>query len=553
VLGYDPALAAVLAAAAPAEGSAHGLEPAVAAVLLVAAGICLAGLLSHRTGIPSPVLLVLGGLLASPLVGTGFALEPEVVLVLVLPPLLYSAALDASLLDFRANTRAIGLLSVALVMVSAFAVGGVAHLVVPDLPWAAALALGAVLAPPDAVAAISIGRRFGMPSRLQTLIEGEGLLNDATALVLYSVAVSAAVGGGFSYGRAGGQLLLAAVGGLLIGLAVAWVVGQVRRRLEEPLVENALSLATPFLAYLPAEQVHASGVLAVVVCGLVLGHSSTTLLSSTSRLQTQPVWRLVVFLLEGGVFLLIGLQLPQILAGLEGYSGLQVLGWSTAVVLATMLVRPLWIWPATYLPRLLSARVRAADPSPPWQQVLALSWAGMRGVVSLAAAVALPLTTEDGRPFPQRDLLLFLVFVVILTTLLLQGLTYGHVLRALGLRPDRQGVLLAQAAAQQSAARVAVQRLDEAVGDDPHAAEVAEQLRLLTRTRADARWERLAEVRGEHGETPSATWRRLRGVMLEAERAELLRLRDEGRLPDEAMREMQRTLDLEEAVVIRAD
>lgn len=544
-------LGPVLAAAA--EDGGHGLEPGLAAVLAVAFAICLAGLVSHRSGIPSPVLLVLGGLAASPLVGTGIGLDPEIILVLVLPPLLYSAALDASLIDFRANTRAIGLLSVALVMVSAFAVGAVAHYVVPDLPWAAALALGAVLAPPDAVAAIAIGRRFGMPARLQTLIEGEGLLNDATALVLYSVAVSAAVGGGFSAGEAAGQLLFAAAGGLAIGLAVAFVVGRVRRRLEEPLVENALSLATPFLAFLPAEQVHASGVLAVVVCGLVLGHSSTTLLSSRSRLQTQPVWRLVTFLLEGGVFLLIGLQLPQILAGLQGYSALQVAGWSTAVVLVTLLVRPLWIWPATYLPRLLSARVRGRDPAPPWQEVLALSWAGMRGVVSLAAAFALPLTTDDGRPFPQRDLLLFLVFVVILTTLVMQGLTYGHVLRLLGLRRDRQGVLLAQAAAQQSAARVAIARLDEAVADEPDAAEVAERLRLLTRSRADARWERLAEVRDAHEETPSATWRRLRSLMLDAERAELLRLRDAGQLPDEAMREMQRALDLEEAVVTRAE
>ena len=544
-------LGPVLAAAA--EEGAHGLEPAVAAVLAVTFGICLAGLVSRRTGIPSQVLLVLGGLAASPLVGTGFALDPELILVLVLPPLLYSAALDASLIDFRANTRAIGLLSVALVIVSAFAVGAVAHYVVPDLPWAAALALGAVLAPPDAVAAIAIGRRFGMPARLQTLIEGEGLLNDATALVLYSVAVSAAIGGGFSPGEAAGQLLFAAAGGLAIGLAVAWVVGRVRRRLEEPLVENALSLATPFLAFLPAEQVHASGVLAVVVCGLVLGHSSTTLLSSRSRLQTQPVWRLVTFLLEGAVFLLIGLQLPQILAGLEGYSGWQVAGWSTAVVLVTLVVRPLWIWPATYLPRRLSARVRGKDPAPPWEEVLALSWAGMRGVVSLAAAFAIPLTTESGAPFPQRDLLLFLVFVVILTTLLLQGLTYGHVLRVLRLQPDRQGLLLAQAAAQQAAARAAVTRLDEAVADEPEAAEIADQLRLLTRKRADARWERLAEVRDAHEDTPSATWRRLRGLMLEAERAELLRLRDAGQLPDEAMREMQRTLDLEEAVVTGAE
>lgn len=524
----------------------HELGPA----LLVVLGVCLASLLARRTGVPSPVLLVLGGLAATGLPGIPeLHLDPEVVLVLVLPPLLYSGALDASLLDFRANARPIALLSVGLVVFSALVIGVVVHLVVPDLPWSVALAVGAIVAPPDAVAAISIGRRVGMPSRLQTVIEGEGLLNDATALVLYQVARTVAIGGGFSLAHTAGLLVWASAGGLAVGLAVAWVIGQVRRRLEEPLVENVLSLATPFLAYLPAERLHASGVLAVVVCGLVLGHATPTLLSSSSRLQTQPVWRLVVFLLEGGVFLLIGLQLPEILAGLGGHGIGQLAGWSVALVLTVLLCRPLWVVPAVYVPRLLSARLRARDPAPSWQHTAALSWAGMRGVVSLAAAFALPLTTDAGAAFPQRDLLLFLVFVVILSTLLLQGLTYGRLLRALGLRPDRQAVLLAQASAQQAAVAAALARLDEAVADSPADAPVAEQLRRLAEARANARWERLAEVGGAGSETPSAIWRRLRAVMLEAERTELLRQRDAGRLPDEAMREMQLALDLEEAAL----
>nr|MDP9497918.1 cation:proton antiporter [Actinomycetota bacterium] len=273
------------------------------------------------------------------------------------------------------------------------------------------------------------------------------------------------------------------------------------------------------------------------------------LLSSRSRLQTTPVWRVVVFLLEGGVFLVIGLQLPDILRGLGSRSPGDLLLWSTAVLLAVLLSRPLYVVAATLLPRMVSLRLRESDPTPPWQVTAALSWAGMRGVVSLAAAFALPLTTGSGAPFPQRDLLLFLVFVVILGTLVVQGLTFGPLLRALGLRPDRQGVLLAQAAAQQAAVRASVQRLDEAVAGDPAAEPVAEQLRRLAQATSNARWERLGEVRASDGarETPSATWRRLRFLMLDAERAELLRLRDEGRLPDEAMRELQRRLDLEEA------
>jgi CPA1 family monovalent cation:H+ antiporter len=520
----------------------------LAPVLLIAAAVCAARLIARRTGVSSPVLLVVGGIAAAAAIRQlRVQLDPHVVLVLVIPPLLYSAALDSSLLDFRANKRPIALLSVGLVMFTSLVVGLVAHALIPGIPISAAFALGAIVGPPDAVAAIAIGRRVGLPARLQTIIEGEGLLNDATALVLYSVAVSAARNAHtFSVWKSAGLIVYAAGAGALVGFLVARIIGYVRSKLDEPLVENALSLATPFLAYIPAEEIHASGVLAVVVAGLILGHASPTVQSSRSRLQTQPVWKLITFLLEGTVFLLIGLQLPEILKGLDAYSVSQ-LTWYALVLLAVVLVtRPLWIFPAQYLPRRLSRHIREHDPVPPWQYPTALSWAGMRGVVSLAAAFALPAD------FPQRDLLLFLTFVIICGTLLLQGLTFSRVLRFLGLRRDRQGLLLAQAAAQQSAVRAGLRRLEEVLAEEPPPDGVAEGLRQLATHRMNSGWERLAEVRDlpeeeePPDETPSAGWRRLRAEMLMAERAELVRLRDSGQLPDEALREMQRQLDFEE-------
>jgi Na+/H+ antiporter len=528
----------------------------LAPVLLIAAAVCAARLVARWTAVPSPILLVVAGLVAAA-AHSGFSIEldPDLVLVLFLPPLLYSAALESSLIDFRVNRRPILLLSVGLVLFTAFAVGLVAYWLIPGLPLAAAIALGAIVGPPDAVAAIAIGRRVGLPARMQTIIEGEGLLNDATALVVYRVAVAAAIGGGFSLWESVGRLFYAAIVGLVIGVAVSWVIGYVRSRLEEPLVENALSLATPFVAYVPAEQIHASGVLSVVVAGLILGHASPTVQSSRSRLQTQPVWKLVTFLLEGTVFLLIGLQLPGILNGLGDYSFWLLVRDGLILLLVVLVTRPLWIFPATYLPRRISRRVRAKDPAPPWQQPAGLSWAGMRGVVSLAAAFALPLTLDDGRPFPERDLVLFLTFVIILGTLVLQGLTFSKVLRFLGLRRDRQSILLAQAAAQQSAGRAGLAKLEEILVDDPPPDGIAEGLRQLSTSRMNSGWERLSEVREaeEEGrdETPSAAWRRLRASMLEAERAELIRLRDAGQLPDEALREMQRQLDFEEVSLLR--
>ncbi len=515
----------------------------VALALAAVAAVALTALLARRTGLPSPALLTLVGLVYALLPGRNVALNPEVVLLLIIPPLLYSAALNASLLDIRANRGAIMSLSVGLVLVTALAVGAVATLVVPGLPFAAGCALGAIVAPPDAVAAIAIGRRLGLPRRLLTIIEGEGLINDATALTTYRVAV-VAVGGGFSLLSAGLDFLFAAGGGVAIGFAVAWIIGQIRRRLEEPLVENALSLATPFLAYLPAEALHVSGVLAVVICGLILGHRAPIRLSGTARLQTRAVWRLIDFLLEGLVFLLIGNQLPHVLDGLHAYPTGTVVIATVATVGVTVLVRPAWLVLTGAIARL----ARRHKPTLPWRQQAILSWAGSRGVISLAAAFALPLSVEGKatQPFPSRDLLLFLTFAVVLVTLVGQGLTLGPLLRWLGVRSDSATRRREEAAARHASVGAGLRRLRILVAAAPPPEGVVESLVAAAEARRNAGWEQL----GPSGrETPSVALARLRLEMIAAERKELLRWRDTGRLDEAGLRALEGELDIEEGLL----
>src|SRR6266536_818810 len=324
-------------------------------------------------------------------------LDPQIVLVLILPPLLYAAAFQTSLPAFRANLRPILLLAVGLTLFSTVVVGLVAHAVIPGLGLAAALALGAILAPPDAVSATAVARRTGLPRRIVTVLEGESLLNDATALVAYRVAVAAAVSGVFSPAELSWRFALASVGGAVVGLAVALAVDWLRRRIDDPIIDNTMSLVAPFAAYLPAEVIGASGVLAVVVTGLYLGYQAPVTMTAASRLVSKSVWKVVEFLLQGTVFTLIGLQLREVVAGL-------------AVAGAVVGVRFVWMFPVAYGTRLL-ARSREDTAPRSWREPLVVSWAGMRGVVSLAAAFALPLTVRSGAPFPQRDLLLFLTFV----------------------------------------------------------------------------------------------------------------------------------------------
>jgi len=514
----------------------HGPE------LLLLVGALLVTAVARRLSAPAPLILVATGLAVSFLPGLPeFALEPELVLVLVLPPLLYSAALDSSYHNIRANLRPIGLLAVGLVIATTVGVGWVAHLVLPGLSIPAALVLGAVVAPPDAVAAVAIGRRLDLPRRTMTLLTGESLINDATALTVYKVAIAATLGVTASWVDGVRTFAVGAGGGVAVGLAIGVAVRWVRARLDDGVVESALGMLVPFGAYLFAEELGSSGVLAVVVAGLYIGHHAPDS-SYYTRLQDTAVWRSVDVLLESFVFALIGLQLRSIVLDAEVSGDLVVA--ALAVLAATIAIRFAWMYPAAYLPRLLSRRVREREPAPGRRGVTVLSWAGMRGVVSLAAASALPLD------LPGRDVIVFCAFAVTVGTLLLQGLTLPWLIGRLGVRGDEaRGDALAEAQVQHAAARAAVDRLDEVVGrGDPTPEHVVERLRALAEHRGNAAWERLGR---QGAESPAASYRRLRRTMLEAERRVFVEARDEGRIDDEVLFRVLRELDLEEAALSR--
>ena len=499
---------------------------------------------ARKLGFLVPIALVVVGLGLSLVPGFPLVrLEPQFVLIGVLPPLLYVAALETSVPAFRHNIRPILLLAVGLVTFTTVAVGLVTYALLPGVPLAACLALGAVVAPPDAVAATAVARRMGLPRRAVTILEGESLLNDASALVLFRVAVAAAVGNAVGPLEIGGQMLLAAGGGIAVGLAAALAIGYVHRRATHPVTDNAVSLLTPFVVTALAEAIHASAVVAVVVTGLYLGHRLPVLVSAASRLQMGAFWKLVKYLLEGLVFLVVGLQLRHVVADVS--TGLPTVVALTAGVLATVVVsRFMWIVPVTYLTRMIPA-VRRSDPAPPLRIPVVLSWAGMRGVVTLATALALPATLAGGAEYP-RELFVWLAFAVIMATLLMQGTTLPGLVRVLRVRPDdpTQDTLV-EAATQHSASRAALAALDRHADGAP--AEVVDQLRRLMERRANTAWERL----GHGQETPSQAYVRLRRHMLKAEREVFRRARDAGRIPEEILVKAQRELDLEESMLER--
>jgi monovalent cation/hydrogen antiporter len=508
--------------------------------------IVIAAALARRLGLLAPIVLVVVGLALSFVPGLPeFRLDPEVVLVGILPPLIYVAAKEISAPDFRFNLRPILLLAVGLVLFTAFAVGLVVHAILPQVPFAACLALGAVVAPPDAVAATSVARRVGLPRRVVTVLEGESLVNDASSLVLFRLAGGAATGASVGVGHIARDTAIAVGGGILIGIGGAVLFGFIHGRVTDPLLDNSLSLLTPFAIALVAESVDASAVVAVLITGMALGNKMPRLMSAASRLQMEFFWRIANFLLQGMVFVLVGLQLRDILSDLRTPGGTVL--WITAAVLGTVIAtRLVWVYPATYLPRLIPY-VRERDPSPPPSFPTVIGWSGMRGVVTLAAALALPLTL-NGRAYP-RDLFVWIAFAVIIVTLLLHGLTLPRVARALKLPPDDPAKdALAEAAVQQQASRAARDRLEAHAEGAP--AEVVDQLRELTERRSNRAWEQLG---GPGRETPSQAYVRLRRVMLDAEREVFRAARDAGRIAEEVLRRAQRDMDLEESMLSRTD
>ncbi|QXJ26080.1 Na+/H+ antiporter [Actinomadura graeca] len=510
---------------------------------------------ARRLGLSAPLVLVIAGLLFSFVPGVPeFELDPEFVLYVFLPPLLFSAAWQSSFYNLRENVRSISLLSVGLVLFTTFAVGYTASALVPGLPLPAAFALGAIVAPPDAVAAVSVAQRLGLPRRTVTVLVGESLFNDATALTAFRVAVIAATGAGFTLTDGVLRFLFAAVAGAAVGLLIGPPLHWLRTRLDDPLVENGVALAAPFAAYLIAETVHASGVIAVVVAGLYLGHRFTES-PAVTRLIGHSFWKVMVFVLETVVFLLIGLQLPPVIDGLSGYAPAELAGWAVAVFAVTVAARFVWVFPASAIPRRLSRRVREREEDVGWRGRVVVSWAGMRGVVSLAAAFAIPFVTSDGEPFPGRDLILFLTFTTVLATLLVQGLTFPALIRALGVGSarERYADTVAEAGAQHAAARAALERLEELTAEEELDAAVVDRLRQLAEHRQLRAWERLGGGTGPAGEeVPTATYRRLRREMLAAERRVFIRMRDERRIDDEVLDRVLHELDLEEVALRRS-
>jgi CPA1 family monovalent cation:H+ antiporter len=513
--------------------------------LLVAAATLL--VLAPVLRIPYPILLVLGGL------GIGFvpgaphiALQPEIVLVGFLPPLLYSGAFFTSLRDLRTNARAISLLSVGLVLATMLTVAAVCHTFIAGLSWPICFVIGAIVAPTDAVAATAIASRLGLPRRIVALIEGESLINDATALVAYAFAVAAVVTGTFSLWHATWRFGVDVAGGVAIGLAVGFVIRQARRRINHSPTEIAIALLSGYFAYLPAEAAGVSAVLAVVTVGIYVGWYTPELTTFQTRLQGDAVWEILTFLLNAVLFGLVGLQLRPIIDSLQGRSTGSLIADGAIVSAAVILTRLVWIYPATYLPRWMWKRIRERDPYPPWQYPTLIGWAGLRGAVSLAAALALPLTTNGGQPFPQRAFIIYIAFCVIMATLVLQGLTLPAVIRMLRLEDD--GVSdKEETKARIHAAEAALGRLEELAGEDWVRPDTAERLRGAYRFRASRFAARFDDEDDGQIEERSQSYQRLRRELLDAERNAVLELRRQGRINDAVMNRVQRDLDLEDA------
>ncbi len=520
-------------------------------LVLLLAVIAAVAVVAVRLKIPPSILLVSIGVVLALIPGLPtIEIAPEFVLLIVLPPIIYWSAVSMSWREFRFNLRPIALLAVGCVLFTTVAVAAATHYLLA-VPWPLGFLLGAIVSPPDPVAPLSIARRLKLPRRILVILEGEGLANDATALILYRFAVAAASTGEFSLGQATVTFGEIVAGELLWGIGVGWLMLRLRRWVREPRIELTLALLTPFVAYWPPQHLGGSGVLATVTAGLYISWNGFRLISAATRLQGIFFWDFLIYLIEGMVFLLTGLQARAVLSSIGGYAASKLATSAALVSAVVILARFLWMYPATYLPRWLFPAVRRADPSPPWQWPFALAFTGVRGIVSLVAALAIPFTTQSGQPFPQRDLVLFLTFCVILVTLVGQGSTLPWVIRALGLANaggrERHADRRAEQDARREAAKSTIARFDRVATERALSQEIIEASRAahlsrLLRTelgggQADRR-NKLAEL---HDEVDLQ--------MIAAERQQINDLFCDNQLTDEARRRIERELDLREAHV----
>jgi CPA1 family monovalent cation:H+ antiporter len=515
----------------------HDVELILISLLV---SVCVLAAASRAIGIPYPIVLVLGGLVLGFVPGMpDVELDPDLVLVIFLPPLLYSAAFFASLRDLRANLRPISLMAIGLVIATAAAVAVVAHVLIDGLPWAAAFALGAIVAPTDPIAATAIARRLGVPRRLVNVLEGESLINDGTALVLYRAAVGA-VGGSFSLAEASLDFVLGAAGGVAIGLVAGWVIAEVRRRLDDPPVEVTISLLSGYAAYVPAERLGASGVLAVVTAGVYMGWRAPEISTARMRLTGYALWEILVFLLNALLFVLIGLQLPRIIDGLSGEPAGSLLGTAAAVSAVVIACRLLWVLTAPFAIRALDRRPSQRARRTTWRERTISGWAGMRGSVSLAAALALPAG------FPARDQILLITFAVILATLVLQGLTLPAVIRWSGVQDDGSEEA-EDLLARRRATEAALGRLDELRGEEWTRDETIERMRGLYEYRTRRLGARAGETDdGDGYEHRSLKYQKMVREVIRAQRQAVVALRNDGTISNDVMHRIERELDLEE-------
>ncbi len=530
-------------ALASAGGTSQLIEVVLGLLLIVAA----MAMVAEKLRLPYPILLVIAGM------GIGFVpglppvkLAPEYVFLLFLPPLLYYSGSHTTWRDFRQNLRPILMLAFGLVIFTTAVVAIVIRALIPEIPWAAAIALGAIVSPPDAVAAAAIAQRLAVPKRIVTILEGESLINDAAALVLYKIAIAAAMTGMLQgeLMHATWKLPLVGLGGVAIGLIAGWVTLQVRRRVQLISVEGTIALLTPYVAYLPAEWLGCSGVLAAVAAGVYMSRQAPRYLTGRSRLRDAAVWETLVFLLNGLIFILIGLQLPEVVSSLSEISARRLLWWSLCISGAVIVVRLLWVYPMAVLPRLLVPSIRKNDPMPPFSFLTVIGWAGMRGIVTLAAALALPID------FPFRNHIIFLSFAVILATLVFQGLTLPPMIRFFGLGDDGS-IMREEREARWEATHAALARLEAMAFTDEVPPEVARRIRESY----DERLAALTRVRELNNEStdydcPLETLARVHREVLIAERKMVTFLRDQNIVGDEVLRRLIEEIDLEEAKLV---
>jgi Na+/H+ antiporter len=533
----------------PSDGTIPRMSQAE--VLIVGLLVAIAGLggLARLLAVPYPVVLVVGGAVLGFVPGLPqIELDPDVVLVVFLPPLLYGSGIYANFQDFRAAQRWLALNAVALVLVTMCAVALVAHALIPDLPWAAAFALGAIVSPTDPLAAGAIMRRLGVPRRIVSVVEGEGLFNDATALVAYRVAVAAVVAGSFSLAHATLDFVAGAAGGIAIGIAVGWLAAEIRSRLPDDQLNVTISLLTGYAAFVPADASGASGVLAAVTAGIFMGIRGPHILPVRTRLQGYFVWDTLDFVVNATLFVLIGLQLRNVLDGLPGTAPGTLAGYALAVTGVVVATRLAWFFTTPYLVWAIDPKSAESDRGVGARGRLVVAWSGMRGAVSLAVALALPLSTETGQRFPDRDLIIFIAFAVILFTLVVQGLSLPALIDRLGVSGADGDENEEELRARLRATKAALREIDTLAEQTWTRDDSVRRLRAIY----DYRERRLSARAGgtddeENYEDRSLAWQQMLQLVLAAQREELLRLRNNGEVSSEATNRILRELDLEES------